>query len=219
MAQRYEPVTNNLSRLETVAPHRRAGKLVVIDGIDQSGKRTQTNLLARKLSEEGLPVSVYEFPDYRTGSGRMLRRYLYELGERKQSSSRAVHLMFAANRWEKAERLTSDLRGGKTVVANRYSPSNIAYGLANRLPLEWLKTVEAGLPIADVTIILDIPVDASFNRKHLRRDKWEQDMKYLEKVRKAYLRLAGMFDWKVIDASSDKTKVNESIYHQLRKLI
>lgn len=192
------------------------GLLIAIEGIDQSGKRTQATLLARRLITKGHRASVWDFPDYGTPLGKQLRAYL---AGRNRFDYHAVHLLYAANRWERAEELNRVIGRGRNIIVNRYSPSNLAYGLAHGLPLDWLKSLENGLPKADMVFVLDVAPRTSFRRKTEKRDVHEDDQQYLKKVRKAYLWLARKYGWKVIDGENYPETVHSEVWTQVTRSI
>jgi dTMP kinase len=195
---------------------RTRGLLIALEGIDQSGKRTQSNLLARELAKRGYRVSAWDFPDYTTPIGKQLRAYL---AGKNRLDYHAVHLLYAANKWERFLELNHEIANGNCVIVNRYSPSNLAYGVAHGLPLEWLKSLEKGLPKPGVVVVLDITPQASFLRKKDRRDVHEADRGYLAKVRGAYLRLARQNAWKVIDAEKDSKAVHMELWAHISRLL
>jgi dTMP kinase len=192
------------------------GLLIAIEGIDQSGKRTQANLLARRLATKRYRASVWDFPDYRTSLGKQLRAYL---AGKNRFDYHAVHLLYAANRWERAEELNREIGRGRNIIVNRYSPSNLAYGLAHGLPLDWLKSLENGLPKADMVFVLDVAPHTSFRRKTVKRDVHEGDHQYLKKVRSAYLWLAREYGWKVIDGEDDPETVHSEVWKLVTRSI
>ena len=196
----------------------RGGKLIAVEGIDQAGKRTQANLLAAKLKRIHIPVSVWNFPDYTTPLGKQLRAYLRGS---VHLDLHAVHLLYAANRWEVAGKLTGRIERGGVVIVNRYTPSNLAYGVAHGLPRSWLGTLETGLPKPDVVVVLDVSPRTSLLRKRRGRDVHESDLTYLNKVRRAYLSLAKEYGWRVVDARGDTEKVRRLVWsrvtHAIRK--
>ena len=192
------------------------GLLIAIEGIDQSGKRTQAALLARRLVTKGYRASVWDFPDYGTPLGKQLRAYLVG---RNRFDYHAVHLLYAANRWERVEELNRVIGRGRNIIVNRYSPSNLAYGLAHGLPLEWLRSLENGLPKADVVFVLDVAPQTSFRRKTEKRDVHEDDRQYLKKVRNAYLWLARKYGWKVIDGEKYRDTVHSEVWTMVTRLI
>ena len=195
---------------------KKRGRLIAIEGIDQAGKRTQAHLLAGEIRKMGLPVSVWNFPDYATPLGKQLKAYL---GGNIQLDSHSVHLLYAANKWELAEKLAHRLARGGVVIVNRYSPSNLAYGGAHGLPSTWLNSLEEGLPKADVVVVLDVTPRTSFIRKTRGRDLHEGDLTYLRRVRRAYLRLARKYGWKVVDGQHDSATVQRLVWNQVYRLL
>ena len=173
------------------------GFLIGIEGIDAVGKRTQTSILNSWLRSRGHNTRTVSFPDYGTILGREIKRFL--LGARTYPPE-VRHLLFAANRWEKKDELNSILARTDIVIVNRYSESNLAYGLANGLKLEWLVNLEAGLPKPDTVIVLDAPPIALHSRRGPNKDEYERNTGLQERTREAYLKLAGDFGWKVVDA-------------------
>jgi len=173
------------------------GVLIGIEGIDAAGKRTQTSILGSWLRSKGYTTRTISFPDYGTNLGTEIKKFLS--GNRKYPPE-VRHMLFAANRWEKRDELVSILSNTNVVVVNRYSESNLAYGVANGLKLEWLINLEAGLPKADAVIVLDAPPMVLSSRRERGKDEYERDTNLQERTRAAYIKLAGDFAWKVIDA-------------------
>jgi dTMP kinase len=185
------------------------GRLIAIEGIDQSGKRTQSALLARKLSGIGRKASILSFPDYSTPIGRQIRAYLTG---KNLFDYHAIHLLYAANKWERVPEISRRISLGHNIIINRYSPSNLAYGVAHGLPLGWLESLEKGLPKPGIVLILDIDPKASLARKRRRRDVHENDLGYLRRVRRAYIRLAPRFGWKIIDGTRQPSHVQHDLW-------
>ena len=192
------------------------GKLIAIEGIDQSGKKTQTKMLAKKMRALGYPISIWNFPYYGTGLGHQLKTYLTG---RKQFDFRAIHLLYAANKWEIASSIAREILLGRIVIANRYTPSNLAYGIAHGLSLNWLEPLEKELPKADLVLILDVSPRASFERKERLRDVHEENLAYLSRVRGDYLRLAKKYGWKVVDGERDPRAVNLVIWSHVLPML
>ena len=193
------------------------GKLIAIEGIDQAGKKTQTRLLARGMRRRGWRVSVWEFPNYTTHLGRELKAYL---AGKSRLNLHAAHLLYAANRWEVAEEMEREIRGGVNAIVNRYWPSNLAYGISHGLPADWLSCLDRGLPKLDMVIVLDISPRTSLKRKREGRDVHEVDLAYLKKVRNAYLRLARRYGWRVVDGEQDlktlQSQLADLVIHSIR---
>ena len=188
------------------------GRLLAIEGIDQAGKKTQTQLLAKELRRRSHRVSIWEFPDYSTRLGRQLKSYL--AGD-VRLDLHVVHLLYSANRWEVAEELEQEVHYGTNVIVNRYWPSNLAYGVAHGLPANWLSGLDAGLPEPDLVIVLDIPPRISLRRKRKGRDVHESDLGYLRNVRNAYLQLAKKYHWRIVDGGRDA----ETVQGELRNIV
>ena len=195
---------------------KKRGRLIAVEGIDQAGKRTQAHLLAGEIRNMGLPVSVWNFPDYTTPLGRELKAYL---AGKIRIDLHSVHLLYAANRWEVARELVNRVGRGRVVIVNRYSPSNLAYGVAHGLPSAWLNSLEEGLPKPDVVVVLDVTPRTSFIRKIRERDLHEGDLTYLRMVRRAYLRLARKYGWKVVDGQRDSATVRRLIWSQVYRFL
>jgi dTMP kinase len=174
------------------------GILVGIEGIDAVGKRTQTSILSSWLHSRGHTTHTVSFPDYGTIIGREIKRFL--LGTISYPPE-VRHMLFAANRWEKKNELESILCRTGILIVNRYSESNLAYGIANGLRLEWLVNLEAGLPKPDIVIVLDAPPASLHLRRGPNKDEYERNTSLQERTREAYLKLAGEFGWKVINAA------------------
>lgn len=183
--------------------------LIAIDGIDQSGKKTQTNLLVKRLSELNYKVIKFSFPNYETPVGQLIEKIL--LNE-VIVPLEVKHILLSANRWELKPKIEEYIKKNYIIIFDRYYQSNLAYGIANGLPLDWLINLDKNLPNCDLTIILDIPPEISFKRKELNRDIHEKDFNYLVRVRKCFLELANKNSWIVIDGNRPIPEVHNSIW-------
>lgn len=189
-------------------------KIIALEGIDQSGKRTQTRLLANALKKEGATVRTISYPIYNSPSGRQIQRFLEG---RQLFPPRALHMLYSLNRWENLEHLTKLTENSDFVIADRYYPSNLAYGVSRGLSLEWLQGLDRGLPAASLVIVLDVPVPASFDRKSTGRDVHERDRRLLLRVRRTYGTLAMKLDWKTVDATCPVGQVHDAVWGIVRK--
>lgn len=174
------------------------GILIGIEGIDAVGKKTQASILSSWLRSRGHTTRTVSFPDYETTLGKEIKSFL--LGTRDYPPE-VRHMLFAANRWEKKDELESILSRTGIVIVNRYSESNLAYGVANGLKLEWLANLETGLPKPDTVIVLDAPLAALYSRRGPNQDAYERNSDLQERTRSVYLKLAGDFGWKVVNAT------------------
>lgn len=190
--------------------------IVVIEGSDQAGKKTQSELLAQALKARKLKTKIFSFPDYTTPLGKEINNFLH--GKRK-FPPQVIHCLLAANRWEKLQEIKKAHSENSVLIMNRYYQSNLVYGVVNNLNLKWLQNLDDGLPKADLVIVLDVSQKESFNRKKSKRDKFEKDRKFLDQISKTYRRLAKNLDWKLVDASRPKEEVHQSIMEILSKKI
>ena len=190
-----------------------SSRLIALEGIDQAGKKTQTRLLSASLRHEGFKVGTLSFPIYSSSSGRLIRSFL---AGRTDTSPQALHMLYSLNRWENMETITNALKKNDFVICNRYTASNLAYGEARGLSVQWLASLDAGLPEARAVFVLDVPIPKSFLRKTRRRDVNERDRALLEKVRRNYRSLAHRFGWRLVDGTKPPNEVHERILLGLR---
>ena len=191
------------------------GVLICVEGINGSGEGTHANLLVRKLGEGGYKVSSVSFPDYTTSIGKEIREFL---GGQRDFSPEVRQFLYAANRWERKADLEGWLKEGRVMVANRYIPSGLAYGLANGLDLEWMMNLERGLPPADLVIVIDVPVEVHFQRTK-GKDIYEVDGRFLERVRAAYLNLAKKFKWNVVNGTKPMDRIADEIWKMVSRFL
>ena len=187
----------------------RKGKFIVIEGIDQSGKKTQSILLRNRLKKKGYKVGYISFPKYNTSIGKLVKKCLHD----DSFSLEMSHILLSANRWESEKEIRYKLENMDFVVCNRYCDSNIAYGLANGLKKEWLENLDLGLPRPDLTILIDIPITESVFRKSENRDRYEKDRKFLNNVKSRYKKLATMNKWSRIKGNRSKEEVSKEIWN------
>ena len=190
------------------------GKIIALEGIDQSGKRTQTRLLAEELERKGARVGTISFPIYRSPSGRQIQRFL---AGKQEYPATALHMLYSLNRWENQDRITSLAEKSDFVIADRYYPSNLAYGVSRGLSFGWLQGLDQGLPTASLVIVLDVPVLSSFGRKSSGRDVHERDKQLLLRVGRTYRTLAKKLDWKLVDANRPVEEVHDAVWGIVRK--
>lgn len=126
-------------------------------------------------------------------------------------------MLYSLNRWENQPFITKLTENADFVIADRYYPSNLAYGVARGLSLGWLQGLDKGLPSASLVIVLDMPVPASFARKSRDRDIHERNKLFLLRVRRTYQSLSRELDWKMVDATRPVEEVHEAVWSIVRK--
>jgi dTMP kinase len=200
---------------------KRSGKLIAIEGIDGSGKRTQYSLLARTFHERGIPHVCISFPRYETFCGELVGRYLNgDFGPLGAVDPHLSALLYAGDRLEAKPEIEAALAAGKIVLADRYIGSNLAHQSERVKPevrdefLTWLKRLEYGLyamPVEDLVVYLRVPVHeaqrlvgqkSARTYTNLKRDIQEADIKHLEQTAIIYDRLATEANWVRIDCSN-----------------
>ena len=179
------------------------GRLIAFEGLDQSGKQTQAELLREYLRAAGHKVRLLSFPDYGTSIGEEIARALQ--GERDYGAD-VMQLLYVANRYERRQEIERWLEGGLMLICDRYLASSVAYGEAQGLDFGWLVDMQKYLPAPDLTILLDIAPERAAARKISDRDKYERDLALLGRVRESYLRQSAA-GWVVLDASGDRAAI------------
>ncbi len=190
--------------------------IIVIEGGDQAGKLTQSTLLEKALKKRKIKTKIFHFPDYKTPIGKEIRKYLD--GKRK-FPPQVIHCLLAANRWEKLNEILLAQEKNSVLIMNRYYHSNLIYGIANGMKKKWLENLDAGLPKADLVILLDVTQKESFHRQKTHRDKFEKNEEFLRKISKIYRITAKKKHWKIIDASKSKQEIHEEILKTFSKKI
>jgi dTMP kinase len=185
-----------------------AGLLVAFEGLDQSGKQTQAELLRDHVIAGGRDCRVLSFPDYQTPIGRDLARALQ--GDRENGAD-VMQLLYVANRYEKRLQIAQWLRDGIVLLSDRYIASSIAYGEAQGLDARWLGEIQRFLPPPDVTILLDIAPGTAVERKASGRDRYERDLALLSRVRESYARQSTMPTWVRLDGERPKEAVSADV--------
>jgi dTMP kinase len=194
------------------------GKLIALEGIDGSGKRTQLDLLADALQARGLATFRISFPRYESFYGKLVGQYLNgDFGALSAVDPHLSALLYAGDRLEARPEIEAALAAGQYVLADRYIGSNLAHQSERVAPekraefLEWLTRLEYGLyslPVEDLVIYLRVPaaeahrlVGLKSARAYttLQRDIQEADMQHLDQTAKMYERLATERNWVSID--------------------
>lgn len=193
------------------------GKLIVIDGLDGSGKTTQMKLLSERLSASGQAVLEVKFPDYSSPSSALVQMYLN--GEIAQDPTQvnpyAASAFYASDRYiSYYKKYASAYQKGNTLLCDRYVGSNAIYQMP-KLPrtewntyLQWLYDFEFGklaLPRPDMMLYLDMlpEVSAGLLMKRYqghaeKKDIHERNLQFLQQCREAALFAAQADGWKII---------------------
>jgi len=192
------------------------GLLIAFEGLDQSGKQTQAELLRDRLKQDGRKARLVSFPDYGTSIGEEIARALQ--GEREYGAE-VMQLLYVANRYERKPDLQRWLDGGLILVCDRYRASSVAYGEAFGLDPAWLADMQKFLPPASLTILLDIAPDTAAKRKSADRDRYERDLALLGRVRDSYVRQAAAQGWVVLDGERSKDTIAGDVYEAVQRIL
>jgi dTMP kinase len=198
------------------------GKLIVFEGLDGSGKSTQSNLLTEHLRKEGYEVEKIDFPQYGTKSAGLVENYLNgKYGTSKEVGPWRASIFYACDRYDASFKIRKWLKEGKIVVSDRYVASNIAHQggkikdkKERKKYLKWLYTLEYeifGIPKPDICFILKTspelarkmaPKVTEAEKKRKReaylgkseiRDIHERDLSHLKEALDSYLETAKEF--------------------------
>ena len=194
-------------------------KLIVIDGLDGSGKTTQFDIIS-KLLEEKHNVKAISFPEYDKPSSALVKMYLN--GEIAKNAAEVN--AYAASSFYAVDRYASykiyweeNYKNGDVILASRYVSSNAIHQMG-KLPenewddyLKWLEDYEygkLGLPRPDCVIFLDMPVEISqrlmtsrYNGDESKKDIHEANVEYLKGCRRTALYAAGKCGWHIVECS------------------
>lgn len=209
------------------------GKLIVIEGIDGSGKTTQVELLTKYLADKKNLHEVISFPRYDDNLyGQLIRRYLDgEFGPIHEVNPYLIALAYAGDRLLAKPQVESWLQNGKLVIANRYVSSSQAHLGANLAEdkreefMQWVDELEYQtnkLPKEDLTILLN--VDPNVGQENVQggeADIHEDSLKHLEEASKIYLELSkAKENWQVVDCMENgKMKSKETIHKMIVEIL
>ena len=206
------------------------GKIIVIEGIEGSGKETQSKLLVDALNKMGIKSIEFSFPMYDTPTGKIFKEYFLNNNNYFQEGyenldPELVCLYTAADRKYNINKINKYLSDDYIVVINRYTSSNMANQGSKYEDSEdrfymyqWIDKLEywlLKLPKPDYTILLNMPY--KYN-KQISFDflKEEKDSKVL----RAYKELSELYNWDVIDCVFDnKEKTIDEIHKEIIELL
>ena len=194
---------------------------MVIEGLDGSGKATQTGRLFDELMQRGREVMRVSFPDYESDSSALIKMYLGgEFGTTPDAvNPYAASSFYAVDRFASyAKNWKEFYQGGGIVIADRYTTSNAIHQCA-KLPeekwnsfIEWLFHYEyelLGIPVPYRTIYLRVDPDVSqelmlkrYNGNENKKDIHEADVEYLKRSRRAADFCAETLGWNVVECIS-----------------
>jgi len=201
------------------------GLFIMIEGTDGSGKTLQTEMLLKKLEQEGKGVQQISFPQYGEPSASLVEDYLNgKFGSAKEVGSQRASILFAVDRFAAAGKIRNWIDAGEIVIANRYVASNMGHqggkienDEERKQYFGWNYDLEyniMGIPKPDINVILHVTpevsqklVDKKESREYLhgkKRDIHEDDLNHLRDAERAYLEIATLYpEFKVIECVED----------------
>lgn len=193
--------------------------LIVLEGLDGSGKSTQLPLLEEELARRG-PVKTISFPDYHSPSSALVKMYLGgEFGSAPEDvNPYAAGAFYAVDRYASYQKFwRREYEAGVTILAARYVTSNLIYQMEKLPPAQWeeyMAWTEAfeydrlGLPRPDQVIFLDMPVEASqklltrrYEGREEKKDLHERDQRFLENCARCARFAARRLGWTVVSCA------------------
>ncbi|XP_019871002.1 uncharacterized protein LOC109599438 isoform X2 [Aethina tumida] len=188
---------------------KRRGALIVVEGVDRSGKSTQCNLLTQSLKARNYTVQKANFPDRTTAIGNIIDQYLKQ---EIKLTDEAVHLLFSANRWEKMHEIQKSLAEGTTWIIDRYSYSGIIFSsIKKNMSFDWCKMPESGLPEPDLTFLLMVDDETLAQRPGFGNEIYEKT-EIQRKVKHLFKKVYNFEPtWEIIDASKSKEEVHDKM--------
>lgn len=227
----------------------RAGAFIVLDGLDGSGKATQTKLLAERLAREGIAFETLDFPSYgRTMFGTLIGEALAgKRGDFLHIDPRIGSTLYALDRYEMSPVIRAWLDEGKVVIADRFTSSNQIHqggkirDAAERAEfMAWLEKMEhevLGIPRPDAVIYLRVPVAISARLLAEKReaknrvlpegekDTVERDEEYVERSYESAQMLANEHgNWRMIDCvAGDGIRtphdIHEEVFREVQRIL
>lgn len=219
------------------------GKLIVIEGLDGSGKSTQIEMLKKRLAEYGKTVKQIKLPDYDNKSSTLVKMYLGgEFGsDPADVNTFAASLFYTVDRYANYKNVwKDDYLNGTLILADRYTTSNAVHQTV-KLPtdkwdsyLDWLFETEyekVGIPKPDKVIFLDMDVDISqklmskrYCGEESKKDVHEANVDYLKKCHSAALYTAERFGWTVIKCFDGENplpidQISDVIFENVKEML
>ena len=217
------------------------GTLYVIEGVDGSGKATQTELLYQALLAQGKNVRKVSFPDYDSPSSSLIKMYLNgEFGTDPQSvNAFATSIFFAVDRFASFRKDWQQFyEDGGIIIADRYVTSNLVHQAGKIADADekeryiaWLSDLEYnifGLPKPDCVVFLDMPPAYSLRlrqqrgelKQGLSADIHEADQKYLLQAYDNAIGIARHQNWHTISCvADDEIRTIDDIHQEILQTI
>ena len=206
------------------------GRLIAIEGIDGSGKRTQLDLLSGVLEAGGNRVYSTGFPQYDSWFGRIVGKFLNgELGALEAVDPHLTALLYAGDRFEAKPKIEAALNEGKIVLIDRYIGSNLAHQTARAAANKraefrrWIEHLEYNiydLPREDLILYLRVPpaeaqklvvLKSQRSYTNAKQDLQEASLRHLQDAAAMYDQLAHSAPWVTIECFDSASGTMRSV--------
>lgn len=163
-------------------------QIIAFEGLDKSGKYTQSEMLYKSLLELGLKVEKSEFHQYGEPTGELIMKWLKKEWDVDQKT---IELIMTADKQAQQKWIDElEEEGCDFLILDRYTGSQQVYAKANGIDLEWTEQLQRYMRQPDVEIFIDIPAEESMKRKgkhnNGENDRYESDLEMLQRVRQIY---------------------------------
>ena len=223
------------------------GKLIIFEGLDGSGKGTQTSLTTQKLAEQGINLRQITFPNYASDSSALVKMYLSgQFGDKPDDvNAYASSSFYAVDRFASYKTDWGDFyRTGGLVLSDRYTTSNAVHQCAKPPPMHWdgflnwlfdFEYKKIGIPAPDAVLYLEVDPEVSqelltkrYHGDNSKKDIQEKDREYMARSKEAAEYCANTLGWDVVQCTEindgQKTMrsiddINNEILHTIAKYL
>ena len=205
-----------------------SGKFIVIEGIDGSGKGTIATILAEWIfmRDKIAAVLLTREPTQFSEAGKKVRQLLKCTDDPRSCAREFAELYVADRKWNVKNRILPIMEAGGIAISDRYKHSTLAYQQLQGMNFDELVKMHGGLPVPDITIILDIPAEVAIERvsKDSGRDYMEvfEKLNFIKELRTKYLELPQKLPNErivVIDASGEIKKTFEAVKKEVETIL
>ncbi len=185
------------------------GKFIVLYGINNLGKTTQAKILNETIQKLGYQSEHIKYPMYNLEpTGPVINDYLRQ-GNPYGLNPREIQIFYAFNRFHYQSQLIKKLESGINIVAEDYTGTGIAWGMANGVDQQFLQAINEGLLLPDLAILMD---GERFLKGMEKTHTHENDSSLTDRARATHLKLREEYNWPLINANQEILQVQADIW-------